>query len=473
MSPPERGKLSAEVAKMRTLIANGVVVTAAGSLHADVTIEGERILQVGDGDGLPADHVIDATGRYVLPGAIDPHTHLDLPVGACTSSDDFSTGTIAAALGGTTTVLDFATPEPGQTLSGAVDTWMRKAEGRAVVDFGFHVIVAEGATATPEALAALAGAGVTSVKVFMAYPGRLMLGDGEIFEVLRDSRASGVLVMLHAENGGVIEALVHEALKAGRTAPRFHAATRPPAAEVEAVHRGIVLAELADAALYVVHVSTSGAVEEIRKARQRGLRVIGETCPQYLVLSDEAYLAPGTAPFGVVMSPPLRPAAMQSRLWQGLADGDLQTIGTDHCPFLMRDKLRGRDDFTGIPNGAPGIEHRLALTFDAGVRERRLTLERWVDAVSTAPARIFGLYPRKGAIAPGADADLVIFNPDATCEISSATHHMRVDYSIYEGRRTAGAVETVLLRGDVIVNEGRFVGRAGAGRFLARAPHTA
>lgn len=455
---------------MRTLIANGLVVAAGGTRHSDVTVEGERIVAVGPQEGPAPDRVIDASGRYVLPGAIDPHTHLDLPVGSCTSSDDFLSGTTAAALGGTTTVLDFATPQPGQSLCDAVAGWMLRAEGRAVVDFGFHVIAREAASITSEALSEIVESGVTSVKVFMAYPDRLMLDDRTIFDLLRRSREAGVLVMLHAENGGVIDVLVREALRAGRTSPGHHAATRPAAAEEEAVHRGILMAAMAGAPLYIVHVSTSGAVDEIQAARRKGLPIIGETCPQYLVLSEDAYSAPGDAPLGVVMSPPLRPAHMQARLWQGLADGDLATIGTDHCPFLMRDKLRGRDDFSQVPNGAPGIEHRLAITFDAGVRRGRVGLERWVDAVATAPARTFGLFPRKGVIAPGADADLVVFDPEGVRQISAASHHMRVDYSIYEGRRTVGAVETVLLRGRIIVEQGRFVGSRGAGRFLARAP---
>jgi dihydropyrimidinase len=313
---------------------------------------------------------------------------------------------------------------------------------------------------------------VPSFKLFMAYPDRLMLDDGEIFRVLRRTAACGGLVCLHAENGSVIDVLVQEALAAGHTAPRFHTLTRPPAVEAEAVHRGICLARLAGAPLYIVHLSSAEALEEVSAARQRGDRVLAETCPQYLLLSaddgpDESDVFDGGR---TVMSPPLRDRAAQNALWSGLARGDLQVVATDHCPFLLEHKARGRDDFSRIPNGAPGIEHRMALIFDAGVRSGRLPVERFVEVTAAAPARIFGLYPRKGVVAEGSDADLVVFDPSGTTTVSAATHHMRVDYNLYEGRTLSGAVEMVMARGEVIVESGRFVGPAGGGRFLKRAP---
>jgi dihydropyrimidinase len=455
---------------MRTRIANGTLVTATGAFAADVLVNGERISAVGtalDGD---VDRLVDASGCYVLPGGVDPHTHLDLPVGhGVVSSDDFETGTIAAACGGTTTIIDFATQARGGHLEEAFGTWRGKADGRAVIDYGLHMIVADWNPGVAREMDALVAAGVSSFKLFTAYPDRLMLDDGAIFEVMQRCRDNGGLVLVHAENGPVIDALVRQALAAGRTAPRHHAQTRPAELEAEAVHRLCVLARLASAPLYVVHVSSDLAAAEIAAARGRGQHVIGETCPQYLCLDDSAYGEEGFDGARFVMSPPLRPRHMQAGLWAALADGTLETVGTDHCPFLLTDKARGRDDFSKIPNGAPGIEYRLVLLHDAGVRQGRLSLTRWVDAVSTAPARAFGLYPRKGAIAPGCDADLVIFDPAATHVISARTHHMRVDYSPYEGRQVQGRVRTVFSRGEAIVEDGAFKGRKGRGRFLERA----
>ena len=453
---------------MTTLIANGTVVNATGQARADVLIEGERVRAVGTQYLGPADRVIDASAKLVLPGGVDVHTHLDMPFGDIRTADDFESGTIAALCGGTTTIVDYAVQERGGSLRQALDAWMARAAGKAVADYGFHMSIADLRPDVETEMDEMVRAGVTSFKVFMAYPDRLMLNDGEIFRVLQRAAAIGGLVCLHAENGHVIDVLIRQALAAGRSGPEQHPLTRPPLVEAEAVHRGIALAELAGAPLYVVHLSSSGALEEVSAARRRGLPVIAETCPQYLVLSDEAYAAPGFDGARFVMSPPLRPKGSQDALWHGLASGDLQVVGSDHCPFLLAEKARGRDDFSKIPNGAPGIEPRINLVYDGGVASGRLSLERCVDALATAPARIFGLYPRKGVIAEGSDADLVVFDPAGETTISAATHHMRVDYNPYEGRTVRGAIDLVLSRGEVVVDAGRYVGAPGRGRFLKR-----
>ncbi len=453
---------------MRTLIVNGLVVTADSTAPADVLIDGERIAAVAPSLAVPADDMIDAAGRWVLPGGIDAHTHLDMPYGDIASADDFESGTIAAAFGGTTCIIDYATQFHGQTLAEAWDAWTRKAEGKAAVDYAFHMIVTEVNDAIDREMDALVAGGITSFKVFMAYPGSLMLDDADIARVLARSRANGAVTCIHAEDGRTIDALVREALAAGHTAPRYHALTRPPEAEASATRRAIALAEAAGAPLYVVHVSAPGALDAIRQARARGLHVFGETCPQYLFLSDESYDAPGFDGAKYVMSPPLRARDAQPTLWDGLARGDLQVVATDHCPFTLEQKQRGRSDFSKIPNGAPGIETRLSLLHDGGVCGGRISPNRFVELTSTAPAKIFGLFPRKGTIAPGSDADLVVFDPDRRVTLSAATHHMRVDYNPYEGREVVGVAETVLSRGRKVVEGGRFVGRAGWGRYVPR-----
>jgi dihydropyrimidinase len=492
---------------MRTLITGGTIVTSTGMRPADVLVEGETIAAIIDRDvtdtapgasagafdsaggtnpaeaGSPhpapdldparVDRVIDASGRFVLPGGVDPHTHLDLPVGqGVVSSDDFETGTIAAACGGTTTIIDFPTQLRGGTLREALDAWHAKAAGRAAIDYAFHVIVCDLSPAVERELDTLVRQdGITSVKLFMAYPDRLMLDDGAIYRAMEVARDLGMVVCLHAENGHVVDALVREALAAGHTAPRDHAATRPPEVEAEAVHRAITMATLARAPLYVVHVSTARAVMHIAAARRHDLPVYGETCPQYLCLDESRYEGDVMAAAKYVMSPPLRPRWMQAWLWDALDQRDLQAVGTDHCPFWLRDKARGRDDFSKMPNGAAGIEHRLALLYDRGVRAGRLSWPRLVDVFATAPARIFGLHPRKGALAPGADADVVVFDPSVRRTVTTATHRMRVDSDPYEGFEVEGAVETVLARGEVVVDRGAWVGRAGRGSYLPRARH--
>jgi dihydropyrimidinase len=456
---------------MRTLIRHGTVVTVAGASIADVLIEGERIVQIGPQLAATADVTHDASGKYVIPGGIDVHTHLDMPLGDIVTADDFESGTIAAAFGGTTSIVDFAVQDRGRPMREAWETWMRKAEGKAAVDYGFHMIVTDLPLAGLEEMDALVAEGVTTFKLFMAYPGRLMVDDETIFRALRRSVENGGLVLMHAENGGVIDELVRQARAEGKRAPKYHALTRPPRTEAEATHRAIALAEMAGAPIYIVHVSCAEAVEEMAAARGRGAAAQGETCPQYLFLSEERYDEPGFEGAKYVMSPPLRPRAGQERLWRALASGELQVVATDHCPFRMKDqKTLGRDDFSKIPGGAPGIETRMSLLYDGGVRAGRISLTRFVELTATNPARIFGLYPRKGVIAAGSDADLVVWDPEQEITWSAATHHMRVDYNPYEGRVAKGAPELVLSRGRPVIEAGKFVGRAGAGQFLKRAP---
>ena len=455
---------------MSLLIKGGTVVTATDLYPGDVFIENDRITALGSALTFPADRVIDASGKYVLPGGIDVHTHLDMPFGGTTSADDFESGTIAAAFGGTTTIVDFAIQYRGQTLHHAWETWMKKAEGRAAIDYGFHMIITELSDQVEQEMDALVTQGVTSFKLFMAYPGVFMLDDATIFRALLRTAKNGGTICMHAENGGVIDVLVKRALAEGKTAPKYHALTRPARAEAEATHRAIALSEIAGVPIYIVHLSAAEALEMVAEARDRGLPAFAETCPQYLFLSYDNYEEAGFEGAKYVMSPPLRPKETQDRLWRGLAFNDLQVISTDHCPFCMKEqKTLGEGDFSKIPNGAPGIETRMSLVFDGGVRTGRISLNRFVELTATSPARIFGLFPRKGTIAPGSDADVVIFDPNRTVRLSASTHHMKVDYNPYEGREVTGVTDTVISRGRVIVDNGRFTGRAGAGAFLKRA----
>ncbi len=455
---------------MRILITGGTVVTASDIYQGDLLIEGERITTIGTELKVPADRVIDARGRYVLPGGIDCHTHLDMPFGGATSADDFESGTIAAAFGGTTSIVDFAIQYKGQTLQHAWETWMRKADGRAAIDYGFHMIVTDLKEQVEAEMDTLVREGVTSFKLFMAYPGVFMQDDATIFRALLRTGQNGGTICMHAENGGVFDVLVQRALAEGKTAPKYHALTRPARAEAEATHRAIALAEMADVPIYIVHLSAAEALDMVTEARDRGLPAFAETCPQYLFLSYDNYEEPGFNGAKYVMSPPLRPRETQEKLWRGLAFNDLQAISTDHCPFCMKEqKELGKRDFSKIPNGAPGIETRMSLVYDGGVKTGRISLNRFVELTSTSPARIFGLFPRKGTIAPGSDADVVIFDPTKTWKISTKTTHMKVDYNPYEGREVTGVSETVISRGRVIVDKGKFTGKAGAGSFLRRA----
>ncbi len=454
---------------MSLLIKNGTIVTATDQYRGDVLVEGEKISTIGTTLAVAADRTIDATGKYVLPGGIDVHTHLDMPFGGTKSADDFESGTRAAAHGGTTTIVDFAIQYKGQTLHHAWETWMKKAEGNAVIDYGFHMIITELTDQVEEEMDALVRQGVTSFKLFMAYPGVFMLDDASIFRALLRTGQNGGTICMHAENGGVIDVLVKRALAEGKTAPKYHALTRPARAEGEATHRAIALAEMADVPIYIVHLSAAEALEMVTEARDRGLPAYAETCPQNLFLSYDNYEEPGFDGAKYVMSPPLRPKETQDRLWRGLAFNDLQAISTDHCPFCMKEqKTLGQDDFSKIPNGAPGIETRMSLVYDGGVLPGRISLNRFVELTSTSPAKIFGLFPRKGTIAPGSDADIVVFDPSKKTTLSAKTLHMNVDYNPYEGREVTGAVDTVVSRGRVVIDAGVFTGRAGAGSFLKR-----
>ena len=453
-----------------TVIRNGTIVTATDTYAADLGIAGGRITAIGA--GLPienAQKVIEARGMLVIPGGIDVHTHLDMPFGGTKSADDFESGTIAAAYGGTTTLIDFAIQYKGQTLRHALDIWMKKAEGKATIDYAFHCIITDIEGAQLDELKAFVREGVPSFKLFMAYPGVFMLDDASIFKTMNAAADCGGMICMHAENGGAIDVIVQRALAEGKRSPKYHALTRPTTAEAEATNRAIALAEIAGTPVYIVHLSCNEALEKVREARDRGLRVYAETCPQYLYLSLDDMNAPGFEGAKYVFTPPLREKWNQEKLWQGLAQDDLQVVSTDHCPFCMKEqKELGKDDFTKIPNGGPGIEHRLSLIYSGGVNGGKFSANRFVQLVSTAPAKLFGLYPRKGTIAVGSDADVVIFDANEQQTISVATHHMRVDYSMFEGTRVKGVTKTVLSRGNVIIDNGKFVGRAGAGQFLKR-----
>src|ERR1017187_8017076 len=456
---------------MSTLIHNGTVVTSRETRRADVRIEGERIAEVGPGLHLrPEETGIDATGAYVIPGGIDAHTHLDMPLGDTVSSDDFETGTRAAAFGGTTTIVDFAIQARGTRMRDPLDIWRKKAEGRAVIDYGLHMIVTDLAGAGLEDIDDMVREGVASFKLFMAYPNSLMVDDGTIFKALSQTAKNGALICMHAENGSVIDVIVARALAEGKTAPIYHALTRPPRAESEAVHRAIAMAEIAGVPVYIVHLSSEDALHEVREARDRGVPAFAETCPQYLLLSIEELERPNFEGAKYVFTPPLRPKKHLPKLWDGLRPDHLQLVSTDHCPFCFEDqKILGKDDFTKIPNGGPGIENRLQLIHHHGVNSGKLSLNRFVEITSNAPALIFVMYPQKSEIAPGSDADLVIWDPNAAYTISAKTHHMRVDYSMFEGFECRGNARTVLSRGEVIVDGGQFHGKPGRGQYLKRA----
>ncbi|MGA7919846.1 MAG: dihydropyrimidinase [Candidatus Acidiferrales bacterium] len=453
-----------------TLIRNGTLVTATDTYVSEVGIANGKISAIGV--DLPAENAaktIDARGMLVMPGGIDVHTHLDMPFGGTMSADDFESGTIAAAYGGTTTLIDFAIQYKGQTLRQAFDTWMKKADGKAVIDYAFHCIVTDINGAQLDEMKAFVRQGVPTFKLFMAYPGVFMLDDASIFKAMRAAADSGGMICMHAENGGAIDVIVQQALAEGKRAPKYHALTRPVTLEAEATSRAIALAEIAGTPVYIVHLSCNEALEKVREARDRGLPVYAETCPQYLYLSLENMDAPGFEGAKYVFTPPLREKWHQEKLWQGLAKDDLQVVSTDHCPFCMKEqKELGRNDFTKIPNGGPGIEHRLSLVYSGGVRGGKFSPNRFVQLVATAPAKLFGLYPRKGTIAVGSDADLIVFDPNEEQVISVNTHHMRVDYSMFEGTRVKGVTKTVLSRGRTIIENGQFVGKPGTGEFLKR-----
>ena len=461
---------------MSVLIKGGRVVTAADDYVADILVEGERISLIGTNLGatgldVPADTVIDASGRLVLPGAVDPHTHLDMPFGGTTTADDVESGQRAAARGGTTTHVDFCIQAPGSSFADSLTAWKAKAESKQVIDMGYHIAVTdlrEGGSL--EELASLPDEGITSYKLFMAYKGALMVDDETLFRTMEVAAETGALVMVHAENGDAIDVLVKKALAAGHTEPMWHARTRPPETEGEATNRAIQLARVAGCALYVVHVSCREAVEPILIAREKGWDVWGETCTQYFFVDESFLELPDFEGAKYVYTPPPRDKANQDVLWDAVRRDTLSAISTDHCAFLWDgQKTMGRDDFSKIPNGGPGLENRLHMIHNFGVREGRIGLNRMVELLCTNPAKLFGLYPRKGTIAVGSDADVVVFDPEKRHLITAGEQESRSDYNLYEGTEVVGDVETVLLRGNVIVDGGEVVGRPGVGRFVKRA----
>jgi dihydropyrimidinase len=455
----------------RTLISGGLVITAAEEVHADVLIEGGRVVALaaaGTQPGWSAEWRIDATGRYVIPGGVDAHTHMEMPFGGTYASDTFETGTRAAAWGGTTTIVDFAIQGVGSSLREGLDAWHAKADGRCAIDYGFHMILADVDEGSLKEMDQLVEEGVTSFKLFMAYPGVFYSDDGKILRAMQRGSANGGLIMMHAENGIAIDVLVEQALAAGRSDPRFHGEVRRALLEAEATHRAIQLARVAGAPLYVVHVSAQEAVAEIAAARDMGLNVFGETCPQYLFLSTDNLAEPDFEGAKYVCSTPLRPREHQAALWRGLRTNDVSVVSTDHCPFCFSgQKELGRGDFSKIPNGLPGVENRMDLLHQAVV-DGHISRRRWIEIACATPARMFGLYPRKGTIAPGADADIVVYDPHAEQVISAETHHMNVDYSAYEGRRITGRVETVLSRGEPVIQDRSYVGHPGHGQYQPR-----
>jgi len=461
------------------LIKNGTLITASETFQADILIEDEKISLIGKDLQHPNADLIDATGKFAMPGGIDPHVHLDLPMFGTVSSDDHYTGHKAAAFGGTTTVMDFVVLEP-QGFEYSVDLWFEKS-AKAAIDYSFHMNLTAFHEKIAKDIPSLRKMGITTVKVFTAYNGRLRLDDGSIFKALRIARENGMLVMAHCENGDVIETLIPEALAAGHISPEYHALTRPAWGGVEATLRMAAMAEQADSPVYIVHMNVGGEVDMLKYARERGVKVMGETCPQYLFFTIDDLRRPDGAKW--ICSPPMRTAQDNARLWEGLSEGILQTVGTDHCPFFydgtkpivyegreiaIPGKELGRADFTKIPNGLPGIEDRMPVLWTTGVRTGKITANQFVAYNSTNPAKIFGLYPRKGALLPGSDADIVIWDPEKKVNYGVAHAHQRTDYNLYEGWELTGIPEKVFLRGKLIVDGEEWLGQAGDGRFLKR-----
>lgn len=451
------------------LFAGGSIVGDQGVTRADLLVDGETIAAIAPDLPRGGEHVVDVSGRYLLPGGIDVHTHLDMPLDGISSTDDFFTGQMAAACGGTTSHIDFVIQFRGGTLRQALDAWHQRADGKACIDYGFHMTIADPRPEVLQEISRLPDWGISSVKVLMAYRGRLQLDDAQILAVMRQAAGHGLLTLVHAENGDVIDLLIREAVAAGHREPRYHALTRPAVLEGEATGRAIAIAEVAGAPVYIVHLTCERALEQVRAAQQRGGHVWAETCVQYLFHTADDLDRPNFEGAKFVCSPPFRTSQDQAALWQGLADGTLSVVSTDHCPWnFAREKQLGRDDFTKIPNGVPAIEDRLLLVHHRGVNGGAISLPRFVELTATAPARLFGLYPKKGTLEVGSDADIVVWDPDVVRTISALTHHMRVDYNLFEGIAVRGAPTAVWIRGTQVVDGKTFTGQAGFGQYLAR-----
>jgi dihydropyrimidinase len=459
----------------RIVVTDGLVISATDEVQADVLVEDGKVAALAaPGSGLAAewsngaDKVIDASGKYVIPGGVDVHTHMELPFGGTSASDTFETGTRAAAWGGTTTIVDFAVQTPGMSLREGLDAWHGKSEGNCAIDYGFHMIMGDVNEQTLKEMDVLVDEGISSFKLFMAYPGVFYSDDGQILRAMQRAAANGGLIMMHAENGIAIDVLIAQALERGQTDPKYHGIVRHALLEAEATHRAIELAKVAGSPVYIVHLSAKEALAEVAAARDTGYNAFAETCPQYLFLSFDDLARPGFEGAKYVCSTPLRPSEHQPELWRGLRTNDLSVVSTDHCPFCFKEqKELGLGDFSKIPNGLPGVETRMDLLHQAVV-DGHISRTRWIEIACTTPAKMMGLYPRKGTVAPGADADIVVYDPNATQTMSAETHHMNVDYSCYEGRQITGHVDTVLSRGKVVVDGGEYLGAKGDGQFLAR-----
>jgi dihydropyrimidinase len=456
---------------MTTLIKNGRVVTASDGFHGDVFIDGETVAAVGRDLPMKAERVIDAKGKLVIPGGIDPHVHMELPFGGTVSSDSFETGTRAAAFGGTTSIIDFAIQYKGKTFQQTIDDWHAKAEGKCAIDYSYHLAVTEYEPRHAAEFRKIVDQGITTFKIFLAYPGVFMIDDQTMFRVMQSAGEAGGLTLVHAENGHAIQQLINNLLAEGRVEPKYHAQSRPPVMQADGVARALRVGEVAKAPVFIVHVSCEAAMNEIVRSRDEGNASYGETCTQYLFLDETCYDKPNFEGAKYVFTPPLVSRENIEPLWKGLKLGYLQEVSTDHCPFNFKgQKELGRGDFTKIPNGGPGVEDRLSLVYWGGVVQRGFSLNKFVELTSTASAKMFGMFPKKGTIAVGSDADIVIFDPDRKRTLSAKTHHMNCDYSLFEGWEIQGEPQTVLSRGKVIIEDGQYKGRAGDGRFLKRGP---
>ena len=457
---------------MKTLIANGIIVTAADTYRADLLIEDEKIVLIGPNlaNLVEVDTVVDAEGKFVMPGGIDVHTHLAMPFGGTVACDDFYTGHRGAAFGGTTSHVDFSIQAAGKSLKETIDDWQQnRADGKAVIDYGFHVAITDLTDDVMEEIGDLPNYGVTTIKLFLAYKDVLQVDDTTLFRAFQKAGESGVMTMIHAENGDVIELLIQKALAEGNTSPIWHALTRPPEAEAEATNRAIRLASMANAPVYIVHLSECGALDALTQARARGEMVYAETCTQYLFCTKDDLDRPDFEGAKYVCSPPLREPEDSAALWQALQTGELSVLSTDHCPFnFAEQKTLGKDDFSKIPNGCPGIEDRLMVFYEHGVNSGRISLNRFVELNATNPAKLMGMYPQKGTLAIGSDADILIWDPEAKHTISAATHHMNIDYNLFEGMEVTGKPEKVYSRGRLVVDGDEFLGEKGSGKFIQR-----